>query len=279
MFCANDSADADAVVIGVPYGRGASFGSGAERGPAAILECMQNQIEHFERYTASEPATLYRIRQEMLSCVSELSAKEMIDAVSMRLNGEDSFVVVLGGVHTISIGVFDALRQRYQATDITILQIDAHLDMREDDSDYNFIDPGRFAHSCVMRRAIEMGFKTCSVGVRAYSVEEYKFALEHDLNIFEMGRDQRPQVEAIVAAIKTDKVYITIDVDGFDPSVFPATGTPVPDGISWEFGAALLRRVSSERNVIGVDIVEVAPDGHSNITEYAAAQLCYNLIS
>ena len=150
--------------------------------------------------------------------------------------------------------------------------------MRDDDSDYNSVDPSRFAHSCVMRRAVEMGFKTCSVGIRTYSVAEHKFAQDNNLPVFEMGRGQEPLVEDVVAAIQSDKVYITIDVDGFDPSIFPATGTPVPGGISWEFGTALLRRIMSERNVIGADIVETAPDGYSGISEYAAAQLCYDLI-
>lgn len=278
MFCSNDPGPVDAIVIGVPYGRGASFKPGAERGPAAILDCMEHQIELFERFTATEPAILYRIHQEMLSSVSSLPVEEMIAVVSRRLGRTDMFTVLLGGVHTVSIGAFEALRQRYQSRDITILQIDAHLDMRDDDSDYNAVDPSRFAHSCVMRRAVEIGFRTCSVGIRAYSMAEYQFARENDLPVFEMGRGQEPRVEDIVAAIKSDKVYITIDVDGFDPSIFPATGTPVPGGISWEFGTALLRHVLSERNVIGADIVETAPNGFSGITEYAAAQLCYDLI-
>ncbi len=279
MFCTNDSIAADAMVIGIPYSYGASFGLGAERGPAAILACMEQQIELFERFTATEPALLYRIRQEILSSISSLSPEEMIAKVANRLSRIDAFTVLLGGVHTVSISAFESLQQRFQSRDITILQIDAHLDMRDDDSDYNMVNPSRFSHACIMRRAVEMGFKTCSVGTRAYSIAEYQFAKEKELPIFEMGRGKELQIEDILAAIKTEKIYITIDVDGFDPSIFPATGTPVPGGISWEFGTALLRRVISERDVIGADIVETAPDRVLGITEYAAAQLCYDLIS
>jgi len=278
MFSTDDTLPADALVIGIPFGNGASFGAGAERGPAAILDCMARQIELFERFTATEPALIYRIHREMLTSVTELTAEAMVASVANRLAGLKTFAVLLGGLHSISIGAFDALRQRYDAGQITILQIDAHLDMRDDDTDYNNTNPSRFAHSCVMRRAVEMGFKTCSVGIRTYSRAEYNYAREKALPIFEMGRGQALRLEEIKTAIATDKVYITIDVDGFDPAIFPATGTPVPGGLSWEFGTTLLRQVMAEHDVIGADIVETAPDDQTGLSQFAAAQLCYDLI-
>ena len=103
--------------------------------------------------------------------------------------------------------------------------------------------------------------------------------MRQSLPLFEWGRgDAEPDVEDILRAIPTERVYLTVDVDGFDPSVAPATGTPVPGGISWAYGTRLLRRVFLEKDVIGADIVEVAPVPTSGLTEYAAAQLCYDMI-
>jgi agmatinase len=130
-----------------------------------------------------------------------------------------------------------------------------------------------------MRRACELGFRTCSVGIRAYSRDEQRFALDNGLPVFEWGRGAAPAVEAVLAAIRTERVYLTIDVDGFDPAVAPATGTPVPGGLSWAYGTQLLRALFLAKDVIGADIVEVAPVAGSALTEYAAAQLAYDILS
>jgi agmatinase len=129
-----------------------------------------------------------------------------------------------------------------------------------------------------MRRACELGFRTCSAGIRAYSRAEHRFALENALPVFEWGRGEEPSVENILAAIRTERVYLTIDVDGFDPAVAPATGTPVPGGLSWAFGTRLVRELCRAREEIGADVVEVAPVAGSGLTEYAAAQLGYDIL-
>lgn len=271
--------DPDALVLGVPYGHGASFGQGTEAGPQAIFECLHTQIELFERFTRTEPARLFRIGHEMLDGVADLAPEAMVARVAARLAHEPTFVVLVGGTHAVSIGAFQALARRLNPKDVTILQIDAHLDMRDDDADYNEVDPSRYAHSCVMRRGHELGFRTCSVGIRAYARDEFEYAREHRLPIFEWGRIAEPEIRAILARLRTDKIYISIDVDGFDPSVMPATGTPVPGGLSWAYGTELLRRLCREKEIVGTDIVETAPNGVSGLTEYAAAQLCYDLLS
>ena len=271
--------DADALLLGVPYERGASFGRGAARGPAAIVACLDRQIELFERHSHTEPTSRYRIAFRMLHDVAALPPQAMIERVTAEVLRSDSFVVLLGGTHTVSLGAFRAHAQRGRARDVTVLQIDAHLDTRDDDSDYNDHDPNRYAHSCVMRRARELGFQTCSVGARAYSRHEFRYAVDQRMPVFEWGKNAEPTIDAILDAIRTDCVYLTIDVDGFDPAVMPATGTPVPGGISWNYGTRLLRELFLAKEVIGADIVEVAPAAGSGLTEYAAAQLCYDIIS
>jgi agmatinase len=270
--------DADAVVIGVPYEHGASFGAGAAGGPAAIVACLDRQIEFLERHTGTEPARRYAIAHRMLDDIGELPPELMVERVAEAVLRCDAFVLLLGGIHSVSIGALRAHAMRRPAADVTVVQIDAHLDMRDDDSDYNDRDPSRFAHSCVMRRARELGFWTCSIGIRAYALSEYRYAKDQHLPVFEWGRKAEPEIAAILDAIQTDRVYLTVDVDGFDPAVAPATGTPVPGGISWNCGTRLLRELFLAKEVIGADIVEVAPVAGSGLTEYAAAQLCYDVL-
>jgi agmatinase len=215
----------------------------------------------------------------MLQDVGPMAPEAMVEQVRRAVQGIDAFAVLLGGIHSVSIGALQAHAARGPAQNVTVVQVDAHLDMRDDDSDYNDRDPSRFAHSCVMRRARELGFQTCSVGIRAYARDEFRYAERERLPVFEWGRDGEPPIEAILAAIRTDRVYLTLDVDGFDPAVAPATGTPVPGGLSWAYGTRLLRELFQAKEVIGADIVEVAPVAGSGLTEYAAAQLCYDMLA
>jgi agmatinase len=271
--------EADAVIVSAPYEHGASFGGGASLGPAAIVACLERQIELFERHTRTEPACEYRIAHRLLDGIGELAPAAMVERVAAALAGMPAFTVLLGGIHSVTIGALEAHAARGRPEAVTVVQIDAHLDLREDDGDYNDVDPSRYAHSCVMRRACEFGFRSCAVGIRAYSRDEQRFALEHGLPVFEWGRGAEPTVEAVLAAIRTERVYLTIDVDGFDPAVAPATGTPVPGGLSWSYGTRLLRALFLAKDVIGADLVEVAPVAGSALTEYAAAQLCYDILS
>ena len=275
----DDPAAADAVLISAPYGHGASFGGGAGRGPAAIVACLDRQVELFERHTRTEPALDYRIAHRRLGEIEALSPEAMVERVAQAVGRTTPFTVLLGGTHAVTIGALRAHAARERPDEVTIVQIDAHLDMRDDDSDYNDDDPSRFAHSCVMRRARELGFRTCSIGIRAYSRDEHEFARAEALPVFEWGCGEQPGVEAVLAAIATERVYLTVDVDGFDPAVVPATGTPVPGGLSWAYGTRLVRELCRTRTLIGADIVEVAPVAGSGLTEYAAAQLCYDILT
>jgi agmatinase len=158
-----------------------------------------------------------------------------------------------------------------------VLQIDAHADLREDDSDYADRPAGRFAHSAVMRRALELGFPLVQVGVRAYSAAERELFGHPRTTVFEWGAPEHP-VERVVGAIRTRDVYVTLDVDGLDPSIMPATGTPVPGGLSWYYTVDLLREVLARHRLVGADVVEVAPRSGDVRTEYGAAQLVYSLV-
>ncbi|MEM7025541.1 MAG: arginase family protein, partial [Pseudomonadota bacterium] len=250
---------ADVVLIGAPYEHGVSFGTGTSAGPRAIADCLDRQIELFERHTATEPAYAYRIALDMMEGLETLSPPDMVARIADRVAEHQAFTIVLGGSHAVSIGALEGHARHLSADEITVVQIDANLDMRDYDSEYNDDDPSPLAHACVMRRGHEMGYRTCSIGIRAYSIDEHRYAKENGLRVFEWGRGVVPSIGDVIGAIDTERVYLTVDVDGFDPAVTPATGTPVPGGLSWDYGTSLMRALFDAKDVIGADIVEVSP--------------------
>lgn len=276
-----DYKEAEAVVIGVPYEHTASFGTGSNEGPSKIKEILDEQLEFFDRYSETEPCTNFMYGYKELPDVKRFSPEHMVEAVSKELSKEDRFYVLLGGVHSVTIPSLKSLAQKNDSAEVTVVQIDAHFDLRDDDSEYNEIDPSKFAHSTVMRRAYEYGFNLLPVGIRTMYKGEFDFVKENNIKYFQWGRSDipTPSISEVIAAIPTKKVYLTIDVDGFDPSVMPATGTPVPGGLTWEYGEALIREIMKQKEVIAADIVEVAPTEHSGQTEYAAAQLVYHILT
>jgi agmatinase len=194
------------------------------------------------------------------------------------INGKNAFVFILGGEHTITLGALQALALRRSASKTTVCQIDAHLDLHDTDADYRSDSYGKYAHSTVMRRACDLGYKCVMIGARAYTQEEMVFARKNGLTVFEWKGQQAPKPSAIVSAIKTNSVYVTFDVDGVDPAHMPATGTPVQGGLAWYYALELLSEIFKKKRVVGADIVEVAPRPYEVATEYGAAQLCYTMI-
>lgn len=277
----NKIALADVVLLGAPYDRTASFRRGCVKGPAAILAALLHQIEPYDRWTDSVPAESCAIAYLMLPSLNRSSPGGMISRVELEcaaLNEKNVFIMLLGGEHTVSLGALRVLAHRRPAAEMTILQIDAHLDLHDSDADYRADFFGKYAHGTVMRRACELGYRYLSVGARAYGREEMDFAHEKGFPIFEWKGGKVPIPSEIVGAITTDTVYITLDVDGIDPAFMPATGTPVQGGLDWYYTLSLLEEVFKKKRVVGADIVEVAPRQGDVVTEYGAAQLCYSMI-
>jgi agmatinase len=269
---------ADAVVIGAPFEQSASFKKGCIHAPEQIKSVLDTQIEPFDIRSKTMPAIDYQYGFQMLDYIKDLSQEHMVEAVRAFIAKEERFFVLLGGEHSVSIGAFQALSERYDSSNITIVQIDAHFDLRDNDSDYNEENPSRYAHSTVMRRGHELGYNILPIGVRAMFKDEYDYVVENNISYFGWGQTQ-PTVCEVIAAIQTDMVYLTIDVDGFDPSVMPGTGAPIPGGLSWEYGRTLIREVMKQKEVIAADITEVSPVEHTGLTEYAAGTLAYEMLS
>jgi agmatinase len=273
---------ADVVVLGVPYDRTASFRRGCAKGPAAILSALLHQIEPYDRWTNSVPADTRKIAYLAMPLMNRYMPKAMISRVERQcalLHKKNAFVFLLGGEHTVTLGALQALAIRHPAREITIFQIDAHLDLHDTDADYRSDYYGKNAHGTVMRRAHEdLGYQCVSVGARAYGREEMDYAHENGISVFEWKGDKAPAPSEIVDAITTELVYVTLDVDGIDPAFMPATGTPVQGGLDWYYTIELLSEIFKKKKVVGADIVEVAPRPGDVATEYGAAQLCYTMI-
>ncbi len=278
-----NTAGADLVILSVPYEKTVSSRKGTANGPKKIIKCLDNKLEFFDRKFKCEPNKFIRATHLKLKNISLFSPEKALNKIISeykKILELDKFVFLLGGEHSVSLGAFKALSEKINPKDVTILQIDAHCDLRDNDGDYLNSKPSKLAHSCVMRRASELGYNIVQVGIRTYSEEEYNYFNDpkNKITIFEWNKEIIP-IEKIIDSIKTKHLYLTIDVDGFDPAYMPGTGTPVPGGLSWYYGLDLIEKAIEKTELIGADIVEVSPMRDSVLTEYGAAQLLYSIIS
>jgi len=281
-FNCSDPSEANIVILCAPYDRTASYRKGTVKGPAAIVDSLKYQVETWDRFAVAIPSPERKVALSELKALSRNSPEVMVRRVKAEYEKHikhRAFVLMLGGEHSVTTGALQAVASQRNARDITVLQIDAHLDLRTDDSDYNDSPHGKYAHCTVMRRAFDLGFKCVHVGVRAYGKEEMDFAREHGCGVFEWGMGPVPEPREIIESITTDLVYLTIDVDGIDPAHMPATGTPVQGGLEWYYTFDLLKSLFKNKKIIGADVVEVAPRPDDVLTEYGAAQLCYTVLA
>ncbi len=268
----SEYSSARAVVLPLPYDGTTSYKTGTREGPAAIvaasgaLELFDEEL-HYSPSTAGI-ATLAPVEPDARG------PKETIAAIARavaRPLADGKFTVAIGGEHTISIGCLRA--QRDLNPELHVLQIDAHADLRDS------YQGSPYSHACVMRRALE-DFPIVQVGLRSLSAEEHELIEKRDLRPFSMNiiRANPNWMNEVIDRLG-QKVYLTIDLDGLDPSVCPGVGTPEPGGLGWYELIGLLRRVFSARDVVGADIVECLPLPGQNVTEFTAAKLVYKLFA
>lgn len=276
--------DADVVILSAAYEKTASSRKGTATGPSAIIKMLKSKLELFDRNYKKNISDFVMIAEKDSGNISALTPQKALDKItneSKKLLEKNKFVFLLGGEHSVSLGLLTALKDNWDPKDVTVLQIDAHCDLRNDDSDYSD-DPTNLAHSCVLRRVNELGYPLVQVGIRTYFKGEYEYFSNPKNNIktFEWGNGKKiPTIDQILKSIKTKNVYITIDVDGFDPAHMPGTGTAVQGGLEWWYGVELIEKVIKAKNLIGADIVEVAPQPDTILTEYGAAQLLYSMVA
>ena len=196
----------------------------------------------------------------------------MIDAVRKKVAGyikKGKFTVVVGGEHSVSIGSVKAYVENNK--DVTVLQLDAHCDLRDE---YN---GSKYNHGCVMARVRELA-PIVQVGIRSMDSSEKQFMNRNNVFFAKDIYNNRDWISKVVAKL-SDKVYITIDLDVFDPSVMPSTGTPEPGGLLWYDVLALLKAVCDKKSVVGFDVVELCPNEYNKAPDFLAAKLIYKLLS
>jgi agmatinase len=267
----SDLQTAKAVILPVPYDSTTEWHSGTREGPQAIIEASQ----YLELYDIELDRDIYNVGIHTLPKVQPLlnSPERMIDRVyhiASELTKQAKFLVMLGGEHSLSLGMVQALRENFH--DLCVLQLDAHADLRDE-----YLGT-KYSHACVMRRIFEL-CPIVQVGVRSLSREEQQFLAQNNLHPFYISTPSSvlTSTESIIASL-SDNVYVSIDLDVFDPSVMPAVGTPEPGGMQWHEVVNLLRAVTLHKNVVGFDLVELCPKEGTASCAFVAAKLAYKLI-
>jgi agmatinase len=261
--------NAKVVLLPVPYDGTTTFVKGADKGPQAIIDASDS----IELYDIDEDIEIYTQGIHTAEPVGEaFSPEKMTDAVYQRVKAylkDDKLIGLLGGEHSVSVGAIAAMAEKY--TDMTVLQLDAHADLRDEyqGSPYN--------HACVMRRAQRYA-PVVQVGIRNVCMEEKCYIVKENMFYASLIHRSDTWMQDVVERL-TDNVYLTIDLDCFDPSVLPSTGTPLPDGLSWRQVVTFLSEVNKCKNIVGFDVVELCPNPFDRSSDVLAAVLTYKLIT
>ncbi|MFH1147033.1 MAG: agmatinase [Pseudomonadota bacterium] len=260
------------IIVPVPYDGTTSYRSGARDGPLAIINASRF-IELYDEETCRD------ISKKGIATLGELepnasSPEAMIDSVHdacLPFFKQGKKVVILGGEHSVSLGGIKAARGGQES--FSILQFDAHADLRDS---YHSTP---FSHACVMRRALEYN-PIEQVGIRSLSEEEAVFIRAEGLKPFyaQYTLNNRDLVLEELVKRLLPKVYLTIDLDVLDPSIMPSVGTPEPGGLGWYDLLFLLRHLAKEKDIIGFDVVELAPQPGNIAPDFLAAKLVYKLL-
>jgi agmatinase len=260
------------VILPVPLDRTTSYVPGTRNGPHEIL-VASSHMELWDEETGTDVHSIgiFTLPEMEFPFGSMDEVMQEIRRVATELVERDKFLVVLGGEHAITGPVVAAVASKHPG--LSVLQIDAHADLRE-----RFMGT-RHNHACAMRRVLEYA-RCTQVGIRSLSPEEAAAVPALATEIF-YDFDMRRHDDWIERVVRSlgETVYITIDVDGFDPAIMPATGTPEPGGLSWYEALALLRRVIESRKVVGCDIVELSPMPGNVAPNFMCAKLIYKILS
>lgn len=260
------------VVMSAPYEGTVSYGIGTGAGPKAIRVASQ-QVELFDEITQAEHIPRHGVctlRAFNPDCSAEEMTMGQIYPVAQQIVKAGKFPILVGGEHSVSSGAVKAVHEVYP--DLSVLQIDAHSDMRD------AYGEDKFSHASVSARINEW-CPIVQVGIRSRERMEpgHPERPVHCYHAFDY-HTEGPWIDEAISKLSRN-VYLTIDVDGFDPSVFPGTGTPEPGGLSWYLGLKIIQRLAQSRNIVGFDVVEVAPTEGQQVSEFAAARLMGRIIA
>ncbi len=256
------------VLIPVPYDGTSTWQKGADKGPAAFLAASEN-MELYDIETNSEA---YKNGVYLADAITEASTPEaMVEAVYRQTKNyitRNKFVTLIGGEHSVSIGSIRAFNEGFE--DLTVVQIDAHADLRKE------YEGSSCNHACAVHEASK-NTNLIQVGIRSMDVSELKWMNKDQTFFAHEIREEEYWSDAAVD-LMTDNVFITIDLDCFDPSILPSTGTPEPGGLLWYETLDFLKKIFKEKNVVGFDIVELCPNPAEKSSDFLAAKLYYKML-
>jgi len=261
-------------VLPVPYDGTASYRAGSRHGPAALIAASA-QVETYDEDTDTrlEPIGIH-LHPPVEVADDPAVVVERVAAATGRLLADGKFPVGLGGDHTaVTTGMVRALRARDDATPLGVLIVDAHLDLRDE------YQGSRFSHACNARRCLELGAEVLTVGARSWSAGEEAFRQEQGLAPVRAAEVASGAVTAAeIVERLPERVHLSLDLDGLDPAVVPAVGTPEPGGLTWHFTLALLGELCARRTVASADLVELCPLPGDIRGDFAAARLLAKLL-
>jgi agmatinase len=257
------------VILPVPFERTTSWMKGTSNGPDAMIDASRNM----ELYDIASDSEVYKygiFTGEAIQAESELTLVEILKKEVKRLHSDGKFVVTLGGEHTVTIGPVSAFSEIYD--DLSVVIFDAHSDMRDD------YDDNKYSHACVSKRICDIGINPIQIGIRSMDISEKKNICSS--NVFfakDIVNTNDSWIKGMLEKLNKN-VYVSIDLDAFDPSVVPSVGTPEPGGLGWYETIKILKAIVSVRNIISFDVVELCPN-ELKYSDFAAAKLKNTLLS
>jgi len=266
-----DDPRAPYAILPIPFERTTSYMPGTRQGPTAILDASTQVDEYDDELQTAFDLCVQTLDMPQLDDLDDYEALAHIQRVAEAASQESRFLLSLGGEHSITAPLVAALKETRGVQ--TVIQVDAHADLR------NEYQGTPHSHACVMRRILELGLSTVQIACRSLSAEEANLIETRDLPVL-WARDL---ADGEIDTAKIDSavrgpVYLTIDIDALDPSEAPGTGTPEPGGLSWYSLLKIVRHVITTHNVVGADIVEVAPIAGMAVTEFLAARLAVKVL-
>ncbi len=256
-------------ILPIPYDGTSTWVKGSDKGPDALLDASAN-MELYDIETRSEPYRMGIFTAEPIT--ANTSPEAMVAEAKKKaldLIDKEKFLVTIGGEHSVSIGIIQAHAERFKK--LSVIQIDAHADLRDE------YEGTPNNHACVMARAKEL-CPIVQVGIRSMDLGEMKNMNEN--RVFwghQISFNDSWMNEAI--DLLTENVYLTIDLDGFDPSVVPSTGTPEPGGMHWYQTLKFLKKLVEKKNLVGFDVVELCPNPTEKSSDFVAAKLVYKILA
>jgi agmatinase len=268
--------EAEAVILPIPYEATTTYGTGTREGPEAIIAASR-QVELWDEEENWDPSAAIALATAGPVFPEVSGPQAMLDKIKktvMPWVSQGKFIAALGGEHTVTVALVQALQTRYP--DLTVVALDAHADLRET------YDGSKLSHACVMRRIYELGRPLVLLGVRSYSQDEYNLLrVAPRFKMFKAVDLAAPEgFQAALDHLKAipGPVYLSIDLDALDPAIMPGVGTPEPGGLTYRQALAVIDTLARRGPVIGLDLVELAPIPGHRVSQFTAARLLYKAL-